>query len=252
MQDFFNPWYYASKTVIINYLIYAGGLFLFFYILFKNQFIQLKIQRRFPKWSVIRFEIFNSFMTAVIFGAVTIITLKYLQPYTQIFTDRNEYGIVYYYLTIPIMFVIHDTYFYWTHRMMHIPILYKYFHKTHHVSINPTPFTSYSFHPVEALVEAGIIPVIAFILPVSPSALIFFLFCQFIYNIYGHSGYEIIPPKINKTILGKWLNTSFAHNMHHRHFNKNYGLYFLFWDRLMGTLHHKYDERFERAVSNSK
>lgn len=252
MNEFLRNWYFFSRVVILNYVLYAGGAYVFFYIVFKNQFIQKKIQKRFPQWNIIKYEIFHSFITALIFGAVAIIVLKYLHPYTNIFTDRNEYGMVYYYLTLPLMFIIHDAYFYWTHRLMHLPILYKYVHHTHHQSINPTPFSSYSFHPLESVVEAGIIPVIAFTLPVSPSALLFFLFCQFIYNVYGHSGYEFYPRGLNKTKLGRWLNTSFAHNMHHRHFNKNFGLYFLFWDRVMGTLHEKYDERFDLPERNNR
>jgi sterol desaturase/sphingolipid hydroxylase (fatty acid hydroxylase superfamily) len=36
-------------------------------------------------------------------------------------------------------------------------------------------------------------------------------------------------------VLG-WLNRSTFHNDHHRLFRGNYGLYFTFWDRVMGTL----------------
>ncbi|MEZ4803661.1 MAG: sterol desaturase family protein [Gelidibacter sp.] len=247
MPDFFISWFYTSFAVIKTYFLYAGGLYLLFYVVFKNGFMQRKIQKRFPQWAIIKHEIFNSCCTAVIFGGVTIVTLKYLYPYTNMFTDRDEYGMAYYYLSLPLMFIIHDAYFYWTHRLMHIPLLYKWIHKTHHISINPNPFSSYSFHPAEAFVEAGIILVIVFTLPVSPSALLFFLFWQFIYNLYGHSGYEMYPSWLHKTFVGKWINTSFSHNMHHRVAHKNFGLYFLFWDRLMGTLHHKYEERFELA-----
>jgi sterol desaturase/sphingolipid hydroxylase (fatty acid hydroxylase superfamily) len=41
------------------------------------------------------------------------------------------------------------------------------------------------------------------------------------------------------------MNTSIAHNMHHRYFKGNYGLYFLVWDRLIGTLNENYDKAFE-------
>jgi lathosterol oxidase len=54
---------------------------------------------------------------------------------------------------------------------------------------------------------------------------------QFVYNVYGHLGFEILPRP-----LRRWLNTSSAHNLHHKKFTGNYGLYTLFWDRLMGTL----------------
>ena len=36
--------------------------------------------------------------------------------------------------------------------------------------------------------------------------------------------------------LGKWLNSSVYHNLHHEKFQGNYGLYFTIWDRLCGTL----------------
>ncbi len=32
--------------------------------------------------------------------------------------------------------------------------------------------------------------------------------------------------------------------MHHQHIRMNYGLYFNFWDRLMGTNHPQYEARF--------
>jgi sterol desaturase/sphingolipid hydroxylase (fatty acid hydroxylase superfamily) len=33
------------------------------------------------------------------------------------------------------------------------------------------------------------------------------------------------------------------HNLHHERFNGNYGLYFTFWDRLMGTLRKDNDDK---------
>lgn len=39
--------------------------------------------------------------------------------------------------------------------------------------------------------------------------------------------------------------------MHHQYFTGNYGLYFLFWDRWMGTLHPDYEARFDQATSRN-
>ena len=50
----------------------------------------------------------------------------------------------------------------------------------------------------------------------------------------------------------KWINTSVAHNQHHQYFTGNYGLYFLFWDRMMGTLRHDYDETFQSQSTAHK
>ncbi len=73
-----------------------------------------------------------------------------------------------------------------------------------------------------------------------------------IYNVYGHLGWELYPKGFSKHWLGKWINTSVNHNMHHQYFKGNYGLYFLFWDRLMGTIRPDYEERFEAVKNRSQ
>ena len=45
------------------------------------------------------------------------------------------------------------------------------------------------------------------------------------------------------------MNTPTNHIMHHEHFRGNYGLYFNVWDRLMGTNHERYEERFREVTS---
>jgi len=104
-----------------------------------------------------------------------------------------------------------------------------------------------AFHPLEAVVEAGIIVVVVFLFPVHPLAIGIFLLFMMLYNVYGHLGYELYPKGFSKSLIGKWINTSVNHNQHHVHFKGNYGFYFLFWDRMMGTVRPDYDERFEAA-----
>lgn len=96
--------------------------------------------------------------------------------------------------------------------------------------------------------EAGIIVVIAFTLPVHVLALAIFFLFQIAYNVYGHLGFEIYPKGFHKTAIGRWINTSVAHNQHHGRFTGNYGLYLLFWDHVMGTLRDDYDDTFERST----
>jgi sterol desaturase/sphingolipid hydroxylase (fatty acid hydroxylase superfamily) len=122
------------------------------------------------------------------------------------------------------------------HRFMHLPFLFRHVHLVHHRSSNPSPWTAYAFHPFEAVIEAGIIPLVGFTLPVQRAAFTAFMIFQLAYNVYGHLGYEIIPQKFSKGILGRWMNTSTRHNHHHKYFLGNYGLYTVIWDRLMKTL----------------
>lgn len=93
--------------------------------------------------------------------------------------------------------------------------------------------------------KAGILVVFLFTLPMHRTNFIFFFLFMIIYNVYGHLGWELYPKNFHKTRIGKWINTSVAHNQHHQYFKGNYGLYFLFWDRIMGTLRKDYDEQFE-------
>ena len=106
----------------------------------------------------------------------------------------------------------------------------------HHKSVNPSPWAAYAFHPAEAVLEAGIFPLILFLIPAHPVALFSFVTLMLWFNVYGHLGYELFPAKLYRHPLGRWLNSSVYHNLHHERFTGNYGLYFTFWDRWMGTL----------------
>ncbi len=119
----------------------------------------------------------------------------------------------------------------------------------HHQSTNPSPWAAYAFHPLEALVEAGIFIVFLFSIPIHPLHLLIFFFMMIVYNVYGHLGYELYPKGFSRHWLGKWINTSISHNLHHQYFKGNYGLYFTFWDRIMGTIRNDYDRKFEEVSS---
>ncbi len=80
------------------------------------------------------------------------------------------------------------------------------------------------------------------------SGFVFFL-VMMLYNVYGHLGWELYPAGFSKHFVGKWINTSVNHNQHHQFFKGNYGLYFLFWDRMMGTLRADYDIQFEKVTT---
>jgi sterol desaturase/sphingolipid hydroxylase (fatty acid hydroxylase superfamily) len=155
---------------------------------------------------------------------------------------------VYFIFSIILALIIHDTYFYWAHRLMHHPKLFKIFHLVHHKSTNPTPWAAYAFHPLEAIVEGGVIWLIVFIIPIHPIAITTFTLLMIIFNIYGHLGFEIYPKWAINSPIGKWLNPSTNHNMHHKYVKDNYGLYFRFWDEIMKTTNPKYDETVEELL----
>jgi len=240
-------------VILLRYLIIAALAFFVFYKIKRKSWSYRKIQLRFPISGDYLREILFSVVTALIFALVGyVLFMTPLRGYSQLYSNFGEFGSAYFFISIGIILLIHDTYFYWTHRLMHHPSVFKYFHKVHHLSTNPSPWAAFAFHPLEAIVEAGIIVVIAFIMPVHPLAIALFLLIMMVYNVYGHLGYELYPKGFTKTRIGKWINTSINHNQHHQYFKGNYGLYFLWWDRWMGTLRMDYDQEFEAVKTRGQ
>ena len=236
-----------------RYFIVAGIAFVLFYILFRQQKAGWKIQRRFPDNKDYLREICFSVSTILIFAVVPLFLLKndHIRPYTTFYPNISDYGWTWFFMAFPVMLILHDTYFYWMHRAMHHPKLFKLFHLVHHRSTNPSPWAAYAFHPLEAIFEIGIFVIFLFTIPIHTLHFVIFFLMSIIYNVYGHLGWEIYPKGFNKHWLGKWINTSVNHNQHHQYFKGNYGLYFLFWDRIMGTIREDYDQRFDEVKNRS-
>lgn len=241
-------------TIGPQYYIFAGSVFLVFYVLLKRRVNWRKIQPKFPAAKDYRREIFFSSISIVIFTLPPFILLENqsLRIHTTFYKDISEHGRVYFWAAFPLMLVMHDTYFYWMHRLIHHPKLFRLFHLVHHRSVNPTPWAAYSFHPLEAVTETFIYIIFLFTIPVTLWHLFFFFLVSLSINVYGHLGYELLPPAFSRRPIGRWINTSVGHNLHHHHFKGNYGLYFLFWDRVMGTIRPDYDEAFLQATTKPK
>jgi len=246
MIEYVIAFFVIYGVIAIRYLIIAAIVYLVYYKFFQKKLAYKKIQIKFPKAGDYQRELVYSLLTIIFFGVVGVLTFRSpLSEYNQIYYGFSEMPIWYYILCFPLMLIIHDTYFYWMHRALHHPVLFKATHLVHHKSTNPSPWAAYAFHPFEAVLEAAILPILAFILPLHISAFgLFFLF-SIMYNVYGHSGFEWYPKNFNRHWFGKWINTSVHHNLHHKDFDNSYGLYFTFWDRLMGTMSVSYDETFD-------
>lgn len=148
------------------------------------------------------------------------------------------------------LLVAHDTWFYWTHRAMHSRLLFKRFHRLHHRSITPTPFTAYAFEWTEAAVQALFVIIWISIIPTPWIAVFLFLGIMIVRNVWGHCGTELHPRGMADHRFWGNVTTTTHHDLHHNgSFSHNYGLYFTWWDRLMGTEHPRYREIF-REVTN--
>jgi len=234
-----------------RYFILAGIFFYTFYVLLYKTNKHKKIQKNIPSNRDYVREISFSIFTLIIFSLIPTIFIGNpdIAAGTLLYKKIEEKGWVYFILIFPVMIFLHDTYFYWTHRLMHHKSIFKIFHLVHHKSTNPSPWAAYAFHPFEALVEAGIFVIFLYVLPMHQIHFFVFFFFTILYNVYGHLGWELNPKDFNQSRIGKWINTSVSHNQHHQYFKGNYGLYLLFWDRMMGTIREDYDETYKRITN---
>jgi Delta7-sterol 5-desaturase len=204
-----------------------------------------KIQRR--AWSrdnALR-EIVASLRSVLIFSLVT--TAVQLGADAGLFTIQEHCDVsetAYLLGTVAAMIVAQDTYFYWSHRLMHHRLMFRRFHRTHHKSVTPTAFAAYAFDAPEALMHGLFVPLWLLVIPMHQTGLVVFLAIMVLRNAVGHCGVELLPGAAGRPggWLG-WISPNAHHDLHHTAMGYNYGLYFTWWDRLMGTEHPKYHEQ---------
>lgn len=253
LQRFLLTTFGISVETGLRYFLFAGIAWILGYLLFRRRWSHRKIIPRHPLNADVRREIAYSVLTLLIFGAVGAATvLARKAGYTQMYFRIGNYGWPWFFASIGIAIFLHDAYFYWTHRLMHHPRLFRLFHRAHHLSTNPTPWASYAFDPLEAVVQASIFPIAVTVIPMHPLAFFVFMVWQIAFNVAGHTGYEFYPRWFVDSWLGKFINTPTNHVMHHEYFRGNYGLYFNLWDRWMGTNHERYEARFREVTSRPK
>ncbi len=155
--------------------------------------------------------------------------------WTRIYERVDAYPLWYLPASVLLYLLVHDSWFYWTHRWMHGPRLFRLAHAVHHASRPPTAWAAMSFHPIEALTGAVIIPLLVFLIPIHVAALGVVLTVMTVMGVTNHMGWEVFPARLVNGPLGQWLITATHHQRHHAEYRGNYGLYFRFWDRLCGT-----------------
>lgn len=157
------------------------------------------------------------------------------QGWTRIYSAAGDYPLWWLPASVLVYLVLHDSWFYWTHRWLHRPKPFRLAHAVHHASRPPTAWAAMSFHPLEAVTGAAVIPLLVLVIPIHAGALLFVLAVMTVMGVANHLGWEPFPRRLVEGRLGGWLITASHHHRHHSDFRCNYGLYFRLWDRLCGT-----------------
>jgi sterol desaturase/sphingolipid hydroxylase (fatty acid hydroxylase superfamily) len=171
---------------------------------------------------------------ALEFALLVVLTFN---GFTQLYLHQRPYGVVYDIVSFGLAVLIHDAYFYWTHRWMHRRSVFNRVHLDHHRSKFPTAWTAFSFHPLEAIVEGGIHVLLPILMPMNAAVLGAFIIWTNLYAALLHCGHDVffVRGAGANTWRARWLNGPVEHEAHHSGYEGNYALYFTFWDRLMKT-----------------
>ena len=138
-----------------------------------------------------------------------------------------------YYVSLALIVpIIHETHFYLMHRALHWGPLYRLFHSVHHNSVNPSPFSSLSMHPVEVFLYLGVAFWHVFI-PSHPLIALYQLHYAGFGAIPGHIGFDKIEFGDERVVD----THSYIHYLHHKYFEVNYGDGLIPFDKWFGTWH---------------
>ncbi|WP_284125698.1 sterol desaturase family protein [Parerythrobacter aestuarii] len=238
-----------------RYLITAGLVTLLLWAF--GRWLEIRrIQKRHAKAEDYRREFLSSLRTVFVFSITTLSSLLMRETGLVRFSFETP-DLTILALECITIIIAHDAYFYWMHRTIHHRRLFRTWHLHHHKSRTPTAWAAYSFSGWEAAAEAAFVPLFllaATTLGVEYSgwAIFVFLWHMIFRNVIGHCGVEIYPRWWVDSPLTQWWNTVTHHDLHHSSGTWNFGLYFTWWDRWMGTEHPRYRETFREVTGRQE
>jgi sterol desaturase/sphingolipid hydroxylase (fatty acid hydroxylase superfamily) len=131
-------------------------------------------------------------------------------------------------LVIPFWRELH---FFAVHRLLHVPVLYRLFHKLHHNNVNILPWSGLAMHPVEHLMYFSVV-LIHLVVPSNPLHAIFTLAHAGLTPAQGHVGFW----RIGLGGMSLQSNT-YPHYLHHKYFECNYADGAVPLDKWFGSFH---------------
>ncbi len=243
-------WGLNVAIVLGAYIAFAGGVWLVLWVFLRRSLRDRKIREATPPARQLRSELLHSIRSIAVFSAGSIGITFLAKAGAYPLSDRaGAWGAGWFWASLALMIVGQDAYIYWLHRWMHGSRWYRLLHRRHHLSHNPSPFTAYSFDLAEAaLITLPFAFVWPALVPTPWTVYLVFLAHQILRNALLHCGYELMPARADGRPWLDWLTTTTHHDLHHGQARYNFGAWFTWWDRWMGTEHPEYYARYARAA----
>ncbi|NJM76461.1 MAG: sterol desaturase family protein [Acaryochloridaceae cyanobacterium RU_4_10] len=248
-HSFWFYWISFFGLILGRYFLIAGSTHLFFYSLWRESFAKREVQLSVPLWLSIQRDIKLSILSAIVFAVGSALIMSaYDLGKTRLYGNIYEYGLWYLGVSYVAILLLQDAYFYFTHRLLHHRYVFRWLHQGHHRSLQTTPWTSFAFDLPEAIVQSLFLMGIVFILPIHFVTLIAVLVSMTIWATIDHLDIDLLPTSFPHHWFGKWFIGPAHHSIHHHKYSKHYGLYFTFWDKMLGTQDSNYDCKVETKI----
>ncbi|MGI9404935.1 MAG: sterol desaturase family protein [Hyphomicrobiaceae bacterium] len=228
-------------------ILFAGAMHLWFYT-YKGQGKKKKFDPRDQAKNVRTFTWNSQVLDNMFWSLASGVTVWTLYEVTLMWGYANGYAPMLLWSDNPVWFIVlfplvsiwTSFHFYWIHRFLHWPPLYRLAHALHHRNVNVGPWSGLSMHPIEHVLYLSSF-LIHWVVATHPIHLFFHCLWNTVGAASSHTGYESMIIR-NK----KWLATGyFFHQLHHRYFECNYGNAEMPWDTWFGSYHDGTDEANE-------
>lgn len=244
--NFWLYWFVFCGIMMGGYFAAAASIYWLMYSALGKQPPEGPHEGRLQGRKVIIADIKLSVLSVIFFalGAACFMTC-YNRGLTQVYTHWKIQDLSYFALSYVLVLWLQDTWFYFFHRLFHLRPLFKWTHRGHHQSKPPTPWTFFALEPMEAAIQVYFLLGITFIIPLHIGVLISILLTMAIWAMGNHIGYPVVPDSRLSRCWGRWCIGSAHHLVHHHRYTKHYGLYFTFWDKVLGTQDASYEAQLE-------
>ena len=207
------------RNIVLAILVY-GAWHMWLYV-WRKQATEYKYNRKWPDENAERFTFNNQTkdnMFWTLASGVPIWTcyeVLLLWAYanghaTMVNPSENPLSFIALFFLVPF---VHEVGFYFAHRFLHWPPLYRIAHKLHHRNTNPGPWSGLSMHPIEHVLYFSSI-LIFFFVPAHPIHMINLASRLGVAPAQGHTGFD-------RLVVGGDASY-YAHYLHHKYFEVNY------------------------------
>lgn len=141
---------------------------------------------------------------------------------------------------IACFYIFYDFWYTNFHRFLHLGFVYPYIHKHHHRQKAPSRgnIDAINVHPFEFFVGEynhlfSVYVIHNFVFPCHIASVVVFILLGGILASLNHTRFNVVVKAFTNVVYAVS-----AHDVHHTHFNYNYGQYTMLWDWVFGTYRH--------------